>query len=50
MNINSKVGMGKSHFIIVLSRVLSELAAIASKLLPLVKAAFTSVTAFSINS
>jgi hypothetical protein len=42
--------MGKSHFIIVLFRILSELAATVSKLLLLVRATPTSVTAFSINS
>ena len=49
MNINSKAGMGKFYFITVLFRTLSELVAIASKLLPLIRATFTSVTAFSIN-
>ena len=50
MNINGEAGMGKSYLIAVLSRVFSELAAIAGKLLPLVRATPTSVTAFSINS
>jgi hypothetical protein len=50
VNINSKIGMGKSYFIIVLSRTFSKLVAIASKLLLLVRATSTSVTAFSINS
>ena len=49
MNINNKAGIGKSHFIAVLSRALSKLAAIAGKLLPLVKAASIGVAAFSIN-
>ena len=49
MNINSKTEIGKSYLITVLSRTLSKLAAIASKLLLLVKATPTSVTAFSIN-
>ena len=50
MNINGKAGTGKSYFIIVLSRMLSKLVAIASKLLLLVRATPTSVTAFGINS
>ena len=49
MNINSKAGIGKSHFITVLFSTLSELAAIASKPSPLIRAAPTSVTAFGIN-
>jgi hypothetical protein len=50
VNINSKIEMGKIYFITVLSRILSELTAIASKPLPLVRTAFTSVITFSINS
>jgi hypothetical protein len=50
VNINSKAEMGKSHFIAVLSSILSELAATASKPLLLVRATPTSVTAFGINS
>ena len=50
MNINGKAGTGNSYFITVLSSILSELAAIASKLLLLVRATPTSVTAFGINS
>jgi hypothetical protein len=42
--------MGKFYYITVLSRVFSELAAIVSKLLLLVRATPTSITAFSINS
>ena len=42
--------MGKFYLITVLSRTLSELAAIASKPLLLVKAAPTSIAAFGINS
>ena len=49
MNINSEVGTGKSYFITVLSNTLNELAAIASKPSPLVRAAPISVTAFGIN-
>ena len=49
MNIDGKAGTGKSHFIAVLSRVLSELAATAGKLSPLVRAAPTGVAAFGIN-
>ena len=49
MNINSKAGTGKFYFIIVLSKTLSKLVAIASKPLLLVRAAPTSVTAFGIN-
>ena len=49
MNINSKIKIGKSHLITVLSNTLSELAAIASKPSPLVRAAPTSITAFGIN-
>ena len=49
MNINGKAGTGKSYFIAVLSSTLSELAAIASKPSPLVKAAPTGVTTFGIN-
>ena len=49
MNINSKVEIGKFYFITVLFSTLSKLAAIASKPLLLVRAAFTSITAFSIN-
>ena len=49
VNINNKAGTGKSYFITVLSRTLNKLAAIASKLLPLVRAAPTSVIAFGIN-
>jgi hypothetical protein len=50
VNINNKAGTGKSYFIAVLSSILSELAAIASKPSLLIKAAPTSITAFSINS
>ena len=50
MNINGEVKTGKFYFIIVLSKTLNKLIAIASKLLSLVRAAPTSVTAFSINS
>ena len=49
MNINNKAEIGKFYFITVLSRALSKLVAIASKLSPLVKAAPTSITAFGIN-
>jgi hypothetical protein len=49
VNIDGEVGMGKSYFIAVLSSTLNELAATASKPLPLVRAALTSVTAFGIN-
>jgi hypothetical protein len=49
VNINSKVGMGKSYFITVLSNILNKLAAIASKLLLLVKATPTNIITFSIN-
>jgi hypothetical protein len=41
--------MGKSYLIIVLSRTLSKLVAIASKPSPLVRAAPTSIATFSIN-
>ena len=50
MNINGKVKTGKSYFITVLSKILNELAATASKPLLLVRAAPTGVTAFGINS
>ena len=50
MNINGKAGTGKFYFITVLSRTLSKLAAIASKLLLLVRAAFTDIAVFGINS
>jgi hypothetical protein len=50
VNINNKAGTGKSYFIAVLSSILSELAATASKPLLLVRATPTSVTAFGINS
>ena len=50
MNINSKAGIGKLYLIIVLFSILSKLAAIASKLLLLVRATPTSVAAFGINS
>jgi hypothetical protein len=49
VNIDGKVGMGKSHFIAVLSSMLSELAATASKLSPLVRATSISIAAFGIN-
>ena len=49
MNINSKAGMGKFYFITVLSRIFSELAVTANKLLLLIKATPTSIAAFSIN-
>jgi hypothetical protein len=49
VNINNKAGMGKFYLIMILFRVLSELTAIASKLLLLVRAIPTSITAFSIN-
>jgi hypothetical protein len=49
VNINGKIGMGKSYLIAVLSSTLSELAAIASKPSPLIRATPTSITAFSIN-
>ena len=50
MNINGKAKMGKFYLITVLSSTLSKLAAIASKPLPLVRAAPTGVAAFGINS
>ena len=50
MNINDKAGIGKSYFIAVLSSILNKLVAIASKLLPLIRAAPTGVAAFGINS
>jgi hypothetical protein len=50
VNIDGKAGIGKSYFIAVLSSTFSELAATASKPLPLVRATPTSVAAFSINS
>jgi hypothetical protein len=50
VNINSKAGTGKSYLIIILSSMLSKLAATAGKLLLLVKAAPTSVITFNINS
>ena len=50
MNIDSKVETGKFYLITVLSSILSELAAIASKPLPLIRATPTSVAAFGINS
>ncbi len=49
MNINNAAKTGKSHLIAVLFRILSELIVIASKPLPLVRAAFTGVVAFGIN-
>ena len=49
MNINSKVKIGKFYFITVLSSILNKLVAIASKLLPLIRAAPTGVAAFGIN-
>ena len=49
MNINGEVGMGKFYFIAVLSSTLNELVAIVGKLLLLVRATPTSITAFSIN-
>ena len=49
MNINNKAKTGKFYFIIVLFKMLSELIAIVSKPLLLVRATPTSVTAFSIN-
>jgi hypothetical protein len=50
VNINNKVGMGKSYFITVLFKTLSKLAAIANKLLPLIKITPISITTFNINS
>ena len=50
VNIDGKVKINKSYFITVLSRTLSKLIAIASKPLPLVRAAPTSIAAFGINS
>jgi hypothetical protein len=49
VNINGEAGMGKSYLIAVLSRVFSELAATAGKLLLLVRAVPTSIAAFGIN-
>ena len=49
LNIDGEAGIGKFYFIVVLFRTLSELAATASKLLLLVRAAPTSVAAFGIN-
>ena len=49
LNIDGEAGTGKSHFIIVLFRILSKLAAIASKPLLLVRATPTSITTFSVN-
>ena len=49
VNINSKTGTGKFYLITVLSKILNKLVAIASKPSLLVRAAFTGVTAFSIN-
>ena len=49
VNINGKIKTGKFYFITVLSSILSKLVAIASKLLLLVRAALTSIIAFSIN-
>jgi hypothetical protein len=49
VNINSKIKIGKSHFIAVLSRTLNKLVATASKPSPLVRAAPTSVATFGIN-
>ena len=49
MNINSEAGTGKFYFIAVLSRVFNKLTATASKLLLLIRATSTSITAFSIN-
>jgi hypothetical protein len=49
VNIDSKIEMGKSYLIIVLSSTLSKLAATASKPLLLVRATPTSITAFGIN-
>ena len=50
MNIDGKAETGKFYFIIILSSTLNKLAAIASKPLPLIRAASISITAFSINS
>jgi hypothetical protein len=50
VNIDGEAGMGKFYFIIVLSKIFSELAATASKLLLLVRATPTSIAAFGINS
>ena len=49
VNINGKIRTGKSYLITVLSRTLSELAAIANKPLLLVRATPTSITTFGIN-
>ena len=49
MNINGKIRTGKSYLITVLSSTFNKLAATASKLLLLVRAAPTSVTVFGIN-
>ena len=49
MNINNKVETGKFYLIMVLSSTLSKLVAIVNKPSLLVRAAPTSVTAFSIN-
>jgi hypothetical protein len=50
VNINGKAGMSKFYFITVLSSIFNKLVAIAGKLLLLVRAASTSITAFSINN
>ena len=50
VNINSEVEIGKFYLIVVLFRTLSKLVAIASKLLPLIKAAPISIAVFNINS
>ena len=50
VNINSKIEIGKSHLITVLSSTLNKLAATADKPSLLVRATPTSVTAFGINS
>ena len=49
VNINGKAKIGKSYFIIVLSKALSKLVVITSKPSLLIRAAFTSITAFGIN-
>ena len=46
---NNKAGTGKFYLIAVLSRILSKLTATVGKLLLLIRATFTSITAFSIN-
>ena len=50
MNINSKVKIGKFYFITVLSSILNKLVVTANKPLLLVRAIFTSITVFGINS